>query len=114
MSRSTADRIRDILNAIDEINRFVEGYDLPRFEADNRTFYAVIAMFTIIGEAARQIPEADRNRAPHIPWRDMIAMRNFVVHVYQAVSHRLLLKTIQNDLPPLQRQLADWLAQLEG
>jgi len=36
-----------------------------------------------------------------MPWPDMRAMRNFVVHEYFGVSDKILWDTVQVDLPPL-------------
>jgi len=36
-----------------------------------------------------------------MPWPDMRAMRNFVVHEYFGVSDKILWDIVQVDLPPL-------------
>lgn len=38
---------------------------------------------------------------PAVPWSDMRAMRNFVVHEYFGVSDKILWDTVQINLPPL-------------
>jgi uncharacterized protein with HEPN domain len=55
----------------------------------------------IIGEAACHIPEEICLDNPAVPWKDMRAMRNFVVHEYFGISDSILWDTIQIDLPPL-------------
>lgn len=61
----------------------------------------MIRNIIIIGEAAGYIPEEICQMQPEIPWNDMRAMRNFVVHEYFGVSDKILWDTVQINLPPL-------------
>jgi uncharacterized protein with HEPN domain len=103
-------RIQDILEAVSAVNSYVAGMTFDEFLRDRRTVDAVVRRFTIIGEASVHMPENICKKNPHIPWADMRAMRNFVVHEYFGVSERILWGTIKNDLPdivePLERLLA--------
>jgi uncharacterized protein with HEPN domain len=99
--RDWKDRIRDILDAIAEIQAFTHGMDFDAFRNDLKTLKAVELDFIVIGEAANQIPEEVEGMNPEVPWLLMRAMRNRLVHVYFSVSAQLLWDTIQNDLPLL-------------
>ena len=99
--RDWRDRVRDILDAIFEIQRFVHGMDYETFRNDDKSIRAVEMNFIIIGEAANQIPEEIEEKHSTIPWGLMRAMRNRIVHVYFRVDEKLMWDTIQNDLPPL-------------
>lgn len=103
--RDWPERVRDILAAIDEIGRFVAGMDREAFIGDARTQKAVLADFSIIGEAARHVPDEVCDMYPQVAWRQMRDMRNIIVHVYFAVEPAIVWETIQNDLPALERQL---------
>lgn len=48
---------------------------------------------------------------PEIPWREIVGMRNVVVHDYADVDLALVWKTVHEDLPGLVARLA---AILEG
>jgi uncharacterized protein with HEPN domain len=50
------DRVRDILEAIAEIQRFTAGMDFETFRNDEKSVRAVEMNFIIIGEAANRIP----------------------------------------------------------
>jgi uncharacterized protein with HEPN domain len=57
-------------------------------------------------EAAHPIPAEITGRHPEIPWRQMIALRNFSVHAYWNLRPAVIWDTIQNDLPPLIKPLS--------
>lgn len=99
--REWKDRVRDILDAIAEIQKFTHGMDYETFQADDRTIRAVEMNFIIIGEAANLIPDEITEKYPDIPWHLMRAMRNRMVHAYFQVDERLMWDTVRNDLPPL-------------
>jgi uncharacterized protein with HEPN domain len=99
--RDWHDRIRDILDAIAEIQRFTQDMTYEDFKRDDKTVRAVEMNFIIIGEAASQIPEEIEEQYTKIPWNLMHAMRNRIVHVYFKVDEKLMWDTVQNDLPPL-------------
>jgi uncharacterized protein with HEPN domain len=98
-------RLRDILDAAEETRRFVEGVDFDSFAANPEKLKAVLANFTIIGEAARHVPPDVQSRYPHIDWRRMRDMRNIIVHVYFGVNPRIVWSTIHDDLPRLEADL---------
>lgn len=99
--RGWQDRVRDILDAIAEIQKFTRGMDYETFKADDKAIRAVEMNFIIIGEAANQIPDEVEEKYMTIPWGLMRAMRNRIVHVYFKVDEQLMWDTIQKDLPPL-------------
>ncbi len=108
-SRDWKLRIQDILESIEAVRGYVSGMTFEEFTRDRRTVDAVVRRFTIIGEAANHVPEEICTRHPEIPWADMRAMRNFVVHEYFGVEEQTLWDTIHEDLPgivePLQHLL---------
>ena len=103
--RRWQDRIRDILAAIAEIQKFTHGMNYEAFKKDDKVVRAVEMNFIIIGEAANQIPEEIEEKYSNIPWSLMRAMRNRIVHVYFKVDEKMMWDTIQNDFPPLVNEL---------
>ena len=100
--REYLDCFIDILDALEKINNFTVGLDFERFAKDDKTTFAVIRALEIIGEAARKIPKSIRSRYPNVPWQDMAGMRDKLIHDYFGVDLRVVWKTLQIDLPPLQ------------
>ena len=69
-------RIEDILEAIANIQSYVKGMDLKQFKVDRRTVDAVVRNITVVGEAARYIPDEIVSRYPDVPWLEMRDIRN--------------------------------------
>lgn len=99
--REYLDYFKDIQDALEKIESFTAGLDFESFAKDDKTTFAVIRALEIIGEAARKIPKAVRNRYPDVPWQDMTGMRDKLIHDYFGVDLRVVWKTLQVDLPPL-------------
>ena len=72
-----------------------------QFISDRKTIDAVIRNFFVIGEAASHLSEDFIGMYPELSWREMRDMRNFVVHEYFGVDHRIVWETLQKNLPPL-------------
>lgn len=98
-------RIRDIVDAIERIQSYVADSNFDQFAADRKTLDAIERNFILIGEAARNVPDDVTAKFTNIPWADMRAMRNFVVHVYWGVDPQRVWDTIHTNLPPLAAQL---------
>ena len=97
----------DILTSISRIEDYAKDFSLDTFAKDQKTIDAVVRNLEIIGEAARNIPEDYKEEHSHLPWGEMMSMRNKVIHEYFGVDINILWQTIQEDLPKLKDQLND-------
>jgi len=107
------DTLNDILSAAEKAIEFVTGMGPEDLEDDDRTEFAVIKALEIVGEAARRIPHSFRDSQPQIPWREMAAMRDKLVHDYFGVDLEVVWKTIHEDLPPLVAALQSLIDELQ-
>lgn len=82
--------LHDIYAAAGRMVRYVNGIDKKGFLADDEKGYAVLAQLIIIGEAATRLPDSFRETAPYLPWRQMVGMRNRVVHGYDAIDWNIV------------------------
>ena len=61
----------------------------------------MIRNFEIMGEAARHVPPEVEAHHPQVPWHQMRAMRNELVHGYFGVNLAIAWDAIHNDLAPI-------------
>jgi uncharacterized protein with HEPN domain len=87
-------RIEHILEAVAKIQRYTAGMSEAAFAADRLVVDAVERNFTVIGEAARQIPTDIQAKHSDIPWALIQGMRNVLVHEYDAVRLDVVWRTI--------------------
>ncbi len=98
-------RIRDILDAIDQIAQFAEGMERDGFIGDVKTRAAVAMYLTVIGEAVRSVPEEVKSKYSSVPWPKMQGLRNIIAHEYARVDFDTIWNIVEQDLPPLPAQL---------
>lgn len=96
----------DIVEASDAIASFIHGIDEVRFVSNDMIRSAVLQKLTIIGEAAAQISTDLRSRHPDIPWRNVVAFRNLVVHAYFRVDWSIVWTTATQDVPDLRNRIS--------
>ena len=110
--RSTVMYLRDIIEAMDDIETFVEGMTLDGFKEDRRTFHACVRAIEIMGEAVKNLPEDLKDEHDDVPWRVVAGMRDKVVHAYFGVSHEIIWTTIRTDFPDFRSSVEDILSEL--
>ena len=72
-------------------------------------FYATVKNIEIIGEAAYHLTRAFCKEHSDTPWKDVMRMRNILVHDYYKIRLNEVWKVIQEDLQPLSEQVARYL-----
>ena len=99
--RDYRDFLNDIVGACRSIISFVAGMSLEAYLADDKTRFAVMRGYEIIGEAVRHLPDSVKAANADIPWTTMTAMRNRIVHGYFGIDDSILFTTIDAELKPL-------------
>lgn len=100
-------RISDVLECIEHITAYTQDMTQSEFQADQKTIDAVLRNLEIIGEAARHVPETITKKHPDIPWEEMRAIRNIVVHEYFGVNLNIIWHTTQVNLPSIVDKLEE-------
>lgn len=96
------DHIRD---AIARITSYVEGISEATFLETPLIQDPVIRQIQIIGEAARRLSRELQQQTPAIPWKDVMGMRDKLVHDYMGGDLAAVWDTATNDVPALSEQL---------
>ena len=108
------DRLRHIDECIEHINDFLKGKSFEDMKSDVMCFHAVVYNIMIIGEAANLLTKDFRERHPAVPWRDIVDMRNALVHGYITTNASLVWDTFTNDLPSLKNEIAKYIKELSN
>ncbi len=103
-------RLQHMLDAALEACQFLEGQTLDHIEIDRMRLLAVIRCIEVIGEAAGEVSREYRDLSPDIPWRNIISMRNRLIHDYFDIDSRIVWQTVTKKLPILIFQLRALLA----
>jgi len=110
--RDPKERLNDILDAIAKIERYA-ARGQEAFEQDELIQTWILYHIQLIGEAAAQLGRAFHEAHPEIPWPQIVAMRNVLVHEYFGVDLHEVWKTVEKDLPSLKQQIETLLKQLK-
>ncbi len=107
------DRLRHIEECIAHVNDFLYGMSFEEMKANVMCFHAVVYNIMIIGEAANLLTKDFRDNHPEVPWRDIVDMRNVLVHGYITTNASLIWDTYTNDLPYLQSKISQYIEELK-
>jgi uncharacterized protein with HEPN domain len=104
-------RLEHMVDAAENVARFVSGRSRPDLDADRMLLFAVVRAIEILGEAASQLSDEIRSRAADVPWRAIVGMRNRIVHAYFDIDADIVWKTAVEELPALLPRLRELLEQ---
>ena len=109
-------RLKHILDAISEIESYTKGSTFEKFTKSSMMKYATIKQLEIIGEAANYISEKLKEKYSDIEWREIVGLRNILIHEYFGVDENVVWGIITKDIPELKTQairILDELQQIE-
>lgn len=98
MNRSMTSLI-DIIESMNRIDTYILGVEYDSFLNNQMLIDAVIRNLEIIGEAAKNVSNDVQGKYPDIPWRNMIGLRNILIHQYFGVDESIVWEVIKTDLP---------------
>ncbi len=106
--------VQDMQRAAEAIAAVVENFGLAAFASDELRRKSVVHHIMVLGEAASRVPREIRDLAPDIPWRDMVAMRNKLIHAYFGVELQIVDQAAVAELPELRLQLEELRKRVDG
>jgi uncharacterized protein with HEPN domain len=105
MKRNNLIYIKDIMENMENVEKFSENINYEEFIKDKKINYAVVRCIEIIGEAAKQVSEEIRSKYPHVPWKEMAGMRDKVIHFYFGVNLEKVWLVVTRDIPKLKPEI---------
>ena len=105
-------RLQHMLDSTEAILTFTKGKRRASLDKNRLLLSAVLREFEIIGEAANRVSEKTRKQLRHLPWKELVGMRNRLIHAYFDVDHDIIWKTIREYLPSFQKELAEAITSL--
>jgi uncharacterized protein with HEPN domain len=96
--RTDQEFLSDIREAIQRIHAYVADLDYEAFTTDTKTQDAVIRNLEILGEATKNLTEEFRAAHGQIPWRNMAAVRDRLIHHYFGVNIDVVWQIVRTEL----------------
>lgn len=93
--------LRHVLEYAREAIEMASGRSRADLDSDRMLELSLTRLVEIVGEAATRTSEEIQEAHAGIPWREIIAMRNRLIHGYDSVDRDILWEVVTNDLPPL-------------
>ncbi|WP_305045109.1 HepT-like ribonuclease domain-containing protein [Geoalkalibacter sp.] len=101
MSKDDLIRIRHMVDAAREAISFAAGRRREDLDRDRMLVLSLVKSVEIMGEAAAKVSDSFRQQQPTLPWREMVAMRNRLIHGYFDINLDIVWQTVTAELPPL-------------
>jgi uncharacterized protein with HEPN domain len=102
--RDEALYLEDIRDAVEKILRYTSG-GRDEFFSDSMRQDAVIRNLEVMGEAVRKVSTDTREAHPEVPWRQIAATRDRVIHGYFTVDLEIVWEIVETELPRLRQAL---------
>lgn len=105
MKRDDSIYVRHILDSVNRIENYLRGMMYEDFLNNHLVQDGVIRQIEIIGEASSKLSKEFQDEHSIIPWKDIIGMRNKLIHDYFGVDIDAVWETASKDIPNLKKEL---------
>lgn len=97
--------IEHVLECIEKIEEYVKDATKDDFFRSTQLQDAVIRRIEIIGEAIKNLPMEIKEKYPDIAWKDIVGMRDVLIHGYFGVDLELTWKVAKENVWDLKSKM---------
>lgn len=90
-----------MIEAAQAVSRFVTGPSRNDLGSDSMLLFALVRAVEVFGEAAAKISASAKSSSPELPWPQIVATRNRLIHAYFDIDCDILWKTATEEIPAL-------------
>jgi len=94
-----------MLDAANKVTLLVNRGGKQLFEDDFAIADAIVRELLVVGEAAKHLAPEFTQKFSHVPWKDVVGMRDWLVHGYSEIDWERVWNTAQKDIPVLSTSL---------
>ncbi len=99
--------LHDIAKSCTKITEYLGNVSEKAFKSNELLQDAVVRNIEIIGEASKGISPELREQNPEIEWREIMRMRDKIVHHYFKLDLDVIWQTVTEDIPQLKLKIDD-------
>lgn len=100
-------RIQHILEAIHQIEDYIQNISYDNFVSNKMLVDAVVRQLEIVGEATNHLSDDIKLRYSNVEWKQIIGLRNILIHEYFTVDVPLVWSVLQYDLPEFKNTILE-------
>ena len=93
--------VDDMILFAEKVQRYTKNLDQAAFINSELYYDATLRNLELIGEAATNLPQDIKTNHPEIPWRQIIATRNRIIHGYLGIDNDIIWSIITEEIPSL-------------
>lgn len=105
--------LKHILDEISFLEHISEEKNFEDLIHDDYFSHAVRSAIEVIGEASKNVSDMVKERYQDIPWHDMAALRDRIIHGYFSIDYSIVWNVITVDLPVILPKIAALLKELD-
>ena len=91
----------DMIDAARSIQRITAGVSFEQYMKNEVLQLAIQRQLEVVGEAARRVSEPFKKAHPEIPWKEIIGLRNILVHEYGDIRPDRIWSVVTDNVPSL-------------
>ena len=99
MDEKLRNRFMDMVIYAEKAVEFLGDLNHQELVRDERTYFAIIRAIEVVGESAAQVGREQLQNYEGVPWNNIIAMRNILIHQYSGISSETIFDTVTDFLP---------------